>query len=136
MTNIDTAPAIKPPAGAYQLQCACCGSDAGRWKQWFNQDSGYGMCSRCSIWIMDRERRTPMGPSEFRRTYGVPGVNYEPKLYSHTGRWFVILAEFPDTDDGTRDANAYMEEFPGASVLAVADGRVILADKADMGIAA
>lgn len=136
MTTLNTAPTVKAPAGAYRMQCACCGSDAGRWKQWFNQDSGYGVCARCVDWIMDRERRTPMGPAEFRRTYGVPGVNYEPKLRSHNGRWFVILAEFPNTEDGTREANDYMAAFPGASVLVVADGRVILADKADMGVTA
>ena len=56
-----------------QLTCACCGSDAGKWHQHFNQDTGYGVCARCRDWIQARG----MDPGEFRQTYGKPGVNYE-----------------------------------------------------------
>ena len=28
------------------LECSCCGGDAGRFKQFLNQDDGYGMCPR------------------------------------------------------------------------------------------
>lgn len=53
--------------------------------------------------------------------------------YSLYGRSFAIVAEFKDCEEGTREANAFMEANPGASVLAVEDGRVILADKGDQG---
>ena len=61
----------------------------------------------------------------------------QPRQKRHTlfDRSFAIVAEFPDSEDGTREANAFMEEHPGAAVLEVIGGRVILADKADKGIA-
>lgn len=52
------------------------------------------------------------------------------------GRSFAIVAEFADTDEGTREANAYMESHPGAAVLEVTNGRVILANQSDKGIPA
>lgn len=52
------------------------------------------------------------------------------------GRSFEVIASFADDDDGTVRANAYMEQHPGVGVLAVSQGRVILADKKDHGIVA
>ncbi|MFC4620818.1 hypothetical protein ACFO3A_01115 [Comamonas nitrativorans] len=49
------------------------------------------------------------------------------------GRSFIVVAEFPDTDEGTRAANAHMEANPGVGVLAVTCGRIVLADKKDKG---
>lgn len=60
------------------LRCACCGSDAGKWQQWPNQDTGFGLCARCADWIIERDLRKP---EEWRtdmvRTYGQPGVHRE-----------------------------------------------------------
>lgn len=56
-----------------------------------------------------------------------------PSHYVLAGRSFAIVAEFPDTDAGTVAANQYMEAHPGVGVLAVADGRVILASNSDKG---
>lgn len=56
------------------------------------------------------------------------------KRYALMGRSFAVLATFPDTDEGTDQANAYMAQHPGAAVLAVAGDRVILADKKDRGV--
>lgn len=66
----------------------------------------------------------------------IPG-SAQPRQKRHTlfDRSFAVVAEFPDSEDGTREANAFMEMNPGAAVLEVIDGRVILADKADKGIA-
>lgn len=50
------------------------------------------------------------------------------------GRAFAVRAEFPNSDDGTREANAYMEQHPGIGVLAVESGRVILAANDDKGL--
>ncbi len=50
------------------------------------------------------------------------------------GRAFAVRAEFPDSDEGTRQANTYMEQHPGIGVLAVEGGRVILASNDDKGL--
>ena len=59
--------------------CACCGAYAGKWPQWFNQDTGYGLCAACVVWI--KNRRPFGGPAitteEFESIYGKPGVHYE-----------------------------------------------------------
>lgn len=61
------------------LVCSCCGEDAGRWHQWHNRDTGYGLCAKCGEWIPSR---TPFGrpseyadPAEMNRCYGVPGIH-------------------------------------------------------------
>ena len=60
------------------LRCACCGNDAGKWHQWPNQDSGFGLCSRCADWIIERDaRKPPDWRTDMNRTYGIPGVNRE-----------------------------------------------------------
>lgn len=58
------------------LECSCCGGDAGRWQQFHNQDTGYGMCARCVDSIVAR------GPQyieahgiDINRTWGLPGVH-------------------------------------------------------------
>jgi hypothetical protein len=58
------------------LRCAVCGQDAGRWHQFHNQDTGWGICRRCVDWIKN-DRQHPIEVDEFERTYGKPGVNYE-----------------------------------------------------------
>lgn len=60
----------------------------------------------------------------------------EPKRHRLMGRLFIIQAEYPDTDEGARQANAYMQQHPGIGVLEVVDGRVILASNDDKGIPA
>jgi hypothetical protein len=54
--------------------------------------------------------------------------------HTYMGRAFTIQAEFPDTDEGARAANAYMLEHPGVGVLEVIAGRVILAANTDKGV--
>lgn len=48
------------------------------------------------------------------------------------GRQFKLMATFPNTDVGCKEANAFMERTPGASVLANTDA-VYIAHKDDMG---
>ena len=59
--------------------CACCGSYAGKWEQWFNQDTGFGLCSECVTWIKTRRPfgQEPMTTEEFERIYGLAGAHYE-----------------------------------------------------------
>ena len=117
------------------LSCACCGGDAGYWKQWSNQDRGWGLCRLCADHLTDDSDGAPRySHAELRNTYGVPGVHFQPLTVLHMGRRFVVLADFPDTDAGEQLANDYMTEYPGAAVLCVQAGRVSLAEVADKGV--
>lgn len=49
-------------------------------------------------------------------------------------RAFAIVAEFVDSDEGVKVANAYMEANPGVGVLEVIGDRVLLASNDDKGI--
>lgn len=56
-----------------RLSCCCCGEDAGLWQQWFNRDTGYGMCVKCIEWLR-RENRA--SEKEIRDLYGIEGINW------------------------------------------------------------
>lgn len=118
---------------ATSLNCAVCGKPAGRWQQHGTGDSsaGYGLCRACA----DALSGARMGHTalELARLYGLPGIHYEPRMHRLHGRDFAILAQFPDTDEGTTQANAYMLAIPGACVLEVTGGRIILAHQDDKG---
>ncbi len=52
------------------LTCACCGASApGR--QWWNRDTGYGVCAKCFTWISGRE-----GAEQAEQSYGKPGIHH------------------------------------------------------------
>lgn len=55
-----------------KLQCTVCGGHAGNFKQWWNQDTSWGICKTCAV-----SELAHYGPEEMRKTYGVEGVNYE-----------------------------------------------------------
>ena len=58
-----------------------------------------------------------------------------PRKYRLLDREFLVVASFPDTDEGTKQANAFMEQSQGnAGVLAVANGEIILAGMDDKGV--
>ena len=109
------------------LDCCVCGGDAGRFEQHWNRDDGYGICPTCAAEQMGRET-----PENMERLYGKPGVNYDRPMIRHMGRRFFAMAVFPNTEDGERRANAFMERTPGASVLCVTDA-VYLAHVNDKG---
>lgn len=58
---------------------------------------------------------------------------HEPTFHKHLGLTFLIVAEFPDTEAGTKSANSYMAKHPNAGVLVVQEGRVIIANNNDKG---
>lgn len=58
-----------------------------------------------------------------------------PMYHELHGLMFLVVAEFPETEDGIREANKYMEANPNSGVLAVVEGRVILANNDDPGAA-
>ena len=55
------------------LTCTCCGSSAGNFEQFWNQDNGYGMCGDCIDWELDRGT----SQDELKLRYGEPVVNFE-----------------------------------------------------------
>lgn len=53
-----------------RLVCCCCGQvTTGR--QWYNRDTGFGLCGSCAVWIANKEPAEDM-----KSNYGVEGVNY------------------------------------------------------------
>lgn len=57
------------------MYCSCCGGRCGRWLQWHNRDTGYGVCTSCVAKIEQRNL-TAREPIDIERTYGVRGVNW------------------------------------------------------------
>ncbi len=63
------------------LGCACCGGYAGRWRQHWNQDTGFGICADCVAWL--RKPKSEGGPPRenedyIRDCYGIEGINFAP----------------------------------------------------------
>jgi hypothetical protein len=52
------------------------------------------------------------------------------------GRRIAVVAEFPNTPAGIKDANAYMELHPGVGLLDATGTRVILSRNDDKGVKA
>ena len=63
---------IVPNAPMRHMQCSCCGADAGRFQQWSNRDTGWGICRSCIDWIKGRGETA----EEIHRLFGVEGVHY------------------------------------------------------------
>lgn len=54
-----------------RLECNCCGGDAGRFRQWWNRDTGFGQCGRCTDWSLERGESL----AHVRDMAGDPGVH-------------------------------------------------------------
>jgi len=52
------------------LDCACCGQETYA-RQWWNQDTGYGLCDRCAKMIIAKD-----GPEYTNQCYGRKGEHY------------------------------------------------------------
>lgn len=67
--------AIKPmkPKPITDLECCCCGQET-RGRQWWNRDTGYGLCSKCADIIGKKE-----DAEEMKSCYGQSGVHYNVK---------------------------------------------------------
>lgn len=74
-----------------QLTCCCCGSDAGRWQQHWNRDTGYGVCAKCVDWVRSRGE----SEDEIASNYGKEGVNWG-RVYNiirwpdSNGEWWLV----------------------------------------------
>lgn len=61
--------------------CSCCGGYAGKFQQWHNRDTGYGICVKCSDWMAER------WPSENQANlYGQAGVHRAYSTYDYPSR--------------------------------------------------
>lgn len=54
------------------LICCCCGQST-KGRQWWNRDTGYGLCNNCIECC--KEKRDEDG-SEFKSCYGINGIHY------------------------------------------------------------
>lgn len=52
------------------LTCCCCGEGT-TGRQWYNRDTGYGLCNKCAAWIRSR------GKEDMKDNYGISGIHYE-----------------------------------------------------------
>lgn len=53
-----------------RLICCCCGTST-RGRQWWNRDTGYGICDECA----ESQSKTT-GPDTMRSYYGERGTHY------------------------------------------------------------
>jgi hypothetical protein len=59
-----------------KLICACCGEYVpGRWYQFWNQDTGYGICRKCVDWLLGKGETQ----AEIEGSYGKEGINFAGK---------------------------------------------------------
>lgn len=58
------------------LICACCGGNAPSKKQWWNQDTGYGICARCFKNVIEHE---------FSVLHNAEAIDYALKCYGKPG---------------------------------------------------
>lgn len=56
-----------------RLVCCCCGDAAPALKQWWNRDTGFGLCGRCARWL---KARPDYNEVEFTSNYGHEGVHW------------------------------------------------------------
>lgn len=61
-----------------RLICACCG-EAAYGRQWWNRDTGYGLCRKCGEWLLTHRpfNRDPMPLDEVEQSYGKRGVHWD-----------------------------------------------------------
>lgn len=57
-----------------------------------------------------------------------------PKYHSLLGRHFQVIAQFPETAEGTLNAHRYLEQYPYLGVAGIVDGNILLARDDDRGI--
>lgn len=61
----------RPEPTKSRKTCACCGGEA-YGAQWWNRDTGYGICAKCVDWQLSRKT----SPAEILNLYGVEGINW------------------------------------------------------------
>jgi hypothetical protein len=66
-----------------ELGCCCCGNST-RGRQWYNRDTGYGICSECIAYV----RGSGMSEAEIRDNYGIEGVHFSVQEAEDLGACF------------------------------------------------
>ena len=56
------------------LTCTHCGNGAGRFEQWWNNDTGFGACRPCIDWVAGL--RGGMTAEQIKESYGIEGRHY------------------------------------------------------------
>lgn len=51
--------------------CCICGQNAGKWEQWHDRDTGFGICPPCA-----KKESSRSLPEEMKSFYGVEGQHY------------------------------------------------------------
>lgn len=120
------------PGTLRYLRCSCCGDDAGRWKQWHNRDTGYGVCLRCVTWFRQDGRETE---DEIRRNYGIEGENWGAVIEVN-GHKVRAVACFPESESGETGANFWMLKHPTHALLTTQGGYHWIAEANDKGVKA
>jgi len=73
----DTAKELLKPVRS--LECCCCGGLT-RGRQWWNRDTGYGICSKCIQWLRTSRKSDRDDPREseeqIRDYYGIEGIHF------------------------------------------------------------
>ena len=96
-----------------KLICSSCTGEAPSKRQWFNQDTGYGICPRCFQLVLEKDGRPAAIDS-----YGRPGVHHSldetPTLYdlvlsTHTPHSNWVTDLYIPVTDRTR---AMLRQFP------------------------
>ena len=54
------------------LTCCCCGSGT-HGRQWWNRDTGFGLCDKCADWLVARGTDA----EEMHSLYGIVGNHYK-----------------------------------------------------------
>jgi len=74
--KIETAVRLAAERAARRSEklCACCGCLTAPLVQFHGQDTGFGLCGRCSNWIENRH-----GPEYLAQHYGRRGIHIEGK---------------------------------------------------------
>ena len=57
------------------FDCACCGGAAPDYKQWYNQDDEYGVCSECFQMHVEK-----YGQEKAEDLFGKAGIHHSIKL--------------------------------------------------------
>ena len=68
-TNITEAQTLEP---VRTLTCCCCGEST-RGRQWWNRDTGFGVCPPCVVFVRGK------GETQIQSLYGIAGVHYDVK---------------------------------------------------------
>lgn len=58
--------------GPRDLECCCCG-EATRGRQWWNRDTGYGVCTACIAYI----RSLGETEEQIKQNYGEQGIHWD-----------------------------------------------------------